>query len=156
MKNFLISAIVIIAIVALAFAYIDSTTVKTSTAITETAVELPEQSHVSEQEQAELKLNEQRVAQMQERYTLLEQERTDLRRELGKLKAQLWNVKLPPERARKITEDMSQAFTLLKNPPMLGAFHDIAGIEREYGRVSNSLAAVQLIRQSLADVDKAK
>ncbi len=44
---------------------------------------------------------------------------------------------------------MAEAHAVLKNPPMLGAFHDLAAIEREYQRVNYSLAAIAGIRQSL-------
>ncbi|MGI9228893.1 MAG: hypothetical protein ACR2P9_03440 [Gammaproteobacteria bacterium] len=93
-----------------------------------------------------------RTAAMRQQYAALEQARTELRRRLAGLKAQTWNLRLPPDQARQITTDMRQAHALLRNPPLLGAFADADGIKREQDKVTNSITTMQQIQQRLTDL----
>ena len=81
-----------------------------------------------------------RIAAMRTAYAELEQARATVRRRLGILNSKLWKLQVPPDQARAITEQMQQGHALLKNPPLLGAFHGVDDIRRELARV-NSIAA---------------
>lgn len=91
--------------------------------------------------------DEQRRAQMEAEYQKLEDARQELRRHLGLLKTKLWNLELPAEQARRVGDDLRQGYALLKNPPLLGAFRDQQGIQRESRKV-------EAIQEKLAEVEK--
>ena len=94
---------------------------------------------------------EQRVVAMQMQYAELEKLRNELRRTLGKLKAQTWNLKLPPQQANRISDEMRNGYALLKSPPMLGAFHDLEEIDREIDRVRGNLERLLEIEQFVVE-----
>ena len=81
---------------------------------------------------------ESRVERMRAEYALLEEAREGLRDRINELKARLYGVKLPAERANELNHDMMEAFVLLKNPPMLGAFRDVDGIREEIGKIEQA------------------
>lgn len=82
---------------------------------------------------------EKRLAALRAEYAELEQARGALRRQLGKLKARLWNARLPADQARALTKQMRAGHALLKNPPLLGAFRNVEAMRRETAKV-NSVA----------------
>jgi hypothetical protein len=86
---------------------------------------------------------------MRAAYAELENERRDLSRQIGSLQVRLWGLELPAEQAREIQQDMMTAQHLVKDPPMLGAFRDLAGIERERERVRASIARLRQIEDGL-------
>lgn len=95
----------------------------------------------------ESKEDDVRRAGMEAEYQKLEAARSDLRRQLSLLKTRLWNLELPAEQANRISEDLRAGYALLKNPPLLGAFHDQQGIERE-------IKKIEALRDKLADIEK--
>lgn len=82
---------------------------------------------------------EKRLATLRAEYAELEHAREALRRQLGKLKARLWNARLPADQARALTKQMRAGHALLKNPPLLGAFRNVEAMRRETAKV-NSVA----------------
>lgn len=78
---------------------------------------------------------QQRRAAMRAEYDKLEQARDALRQQLGKVRTRLWGVRVPPARAREIQEQMFRGHSLLKNPPLLGAFSSVAEIAGEIRKV---------------------
>ena len=77
-----------------------------------------------------------RRAAMRAEYDRLEQARDAVRKQLGILNSRLWKLRLPPDRAREIQEQMQQGHALLQNPPLLGAFSGTDEIAGETGKVS--------------------
>jgi hypothetical protein len=82
-------------------------------------------------------------------YAELENDRRDLSRQIGSLQVRLWGRELPAEKAHEIQQDMMTAQHLVKDPPMLGAFRDVAGIERERQRVRASITRLREIEEQL-------
>ena len=73
---------------------------------------------------------------MHAEYVKLEQARDAVRKRLGILKSRLWKLRVSPDRARVIQEQMRQGYALLKNPPLLGAFSSADEITREIEKVN--------------------
>lgn len=90
---------------------------------------------------------EERRAAMEAAYQKLEAERKALRHHLGILKTDLWDVELPAEEARRVTENLKEGYVLLKNPPLLGAFQNSQEIQRE-------IEKIQAVEKKLAGVRK--
>jgi len=82
-------------------------------------------------------------------YTELEASRKSLQRQLSDLKSYLWGRELPAEQARNIGKDMMSAQYLLRNPPLLGAFEDAAGVYAEKDRVQAAAVRLQEISRTL-------
>lgn len=94
--------------------------------------------------------DETRRLAMQVAYADLEKDRLLLNRQLGTLNAKLWGRRLPAARAQSVQSDMMAAKSLLTNPPLLGAFPDVAGIQHERERVQALLARLETIDSQLA------
>lgn len=82
--------------------------------------------------------NKKRIATMRAAYAELEQARDTVRRQLGRLKSRTWKLRVSPEQARVITEQMQQGYAILKNPPMLGAFSSVDEIRQELAKVTRT------------------
>ena len=80
---------------------------------------------------------EQRLAALRAEYAELEQARAALRRQLGRLKARLWQARLPAAQAQALTRQMRAGHALLKNPPLLGAFRNVEAMRRETAKVNS-------------------
>jgi hypothetical protein len=83
---------------------------------------------------------------MRAEYDRLEQARDGVRQQLGILKSRLWKLRVPPDRSRAIQEQMRQGYTLLKNPPLLGAFSsadEIAGETEKVNGVNDRLKTLE-------------
>lgn len=76
-----------------------------------------------------------RRAAMRAEYDRLEQARDTVRKRLGILNSRLWKLRVPPDRARAIQEQVQQGHALLKNPPLLGAFSSVDEIAGEIEKV---------------------
>lgn len=72
---------------------------------------------------------------MQSRFDDLQLQRRSLESKARLLKSKIWNLSLPPEQAKSVSYKMRQAFAYLKNPSMLGAFHEVEDIEREMRKI---------------------
>lgn len=75
--------------------------------------------------------------------------RKALQQELGNLKGRIWGLELPGAEAKKISDGMMAAQFLLKNPPLLGAFADAAGVRAEKSRVDAALIRLAEISREL-------
>ena len=73
--------------------------------------------------------------QMAAEYKLLEKARSDLKKQLSRLKHEMWGLKFPVEEAKEMNEIMLNAHKLIKNPDLLGAFSDIESIKAELDKV---------------------
>ncbi len=113
--------------------------------VTEKAIEVEEQ--VSP-EQVEEDLRRQ---QMEETYAKLEKARRNLERRLSRVKALLWNLKLPAAESAAIQEQMKNGYALLKNKKLLGAFFSYDDLKTELERVefayNNIVALDEKIRE---------
>ena len=109
--------------------------------------EVVETDEPGEAEDEELRLQSMKVA-----YQRLEQSRRQLLGRLGSLKASTWGLTLPPEPTRRINEALVQVVVLTKNQPMLGAFYDVAGIERELLKIEAGHARLDEVDRILAEV----
>lgn len=75
--------------------------------------------------------------------------RKALQRKLGDLKTLTWGRELPAAQARRLGQDMMSAQYLLKNPPLLGAFSDVAEVRAEQARVDAALVRLREIETEL-------
>ncbi|MBI4005978.1 MAG: hypothetical protein HY356_04865 [Gammaproteobacteria bacterium] len=110
-----------------------------------TQQQIPEDTVTSENISQESPVDGRRAA-MQMEYDKLTKARKNLEKRLSRLKAVLWDVELPKEQGEKITEQMKNAYALLKNPKMLGAFSGVSEISDELSRVEfvyNNLEGVE-------------
>lgn len=78
---------------------------------------------------------EERYAAIQAEYKKLEKARRNLDRRLARIKAVIWNVKLPAEQAEEIVSKMRKGYELLKAKKLLGAFSGLQSISDELARV---------------------
>ncbi|MCY4155469.1 MAG: hypothetical protein OXF58_09130 [Gammaproteobacteria bacterium] len=93
-----------------------------------------------------------RRAAMRAEYAKLEQARTEVRQQLGRLKAGIWKLRVPPEQARVIEKRLYQGHVLLQNPPLLGAFSGLEDLSRELQKVNSVRADLEhLAREIEAD-----
>ena len=77
----------------------------------------------------------------------LEEARNDLKRHIALLKHQMWGLRFPPEVSKKISQTVLGANRLLKNPHMLGAFHNVEQIKDE-------IAKIDYANSTLVEVDE--
>jgi Pyruvate/2-oxoacid:ferredoxin oxidoreductase gamma subunit len=87
---------------------------------------------------------------MKKAYSELEQERKNLKRNIARLKHEMWGLRFPPDKAKQISETVLSAARLIKNPPMLGAFSSVQQIQDEINKVTfaqNSLEQVNVMIQ---------
>ncbi len=82
-------------------------------------------------------------------YAELDASRKALQKQLNDLKAFLWGRELPAEQAHHINRDMMSAQFLLRNPPLLGAFSNAAGVHAEKDRVDAARVRMQGIGSEL-------
>ncbi len=102
-----------------------------------------------EQEQADLQ-HETRV----KRYKELEKSRRNLDRSLSRLKAFLWNVKLPREEANEINTELLSAYGLLQNKKLMGAFTSLEAMEDELKKVNYSHNKAKEIIEQIKNLPK--
>ena len=110
-------------------------------------VEAPDAGQAPEQD---LSADKKRRARMRAEYAELELARDALRRQLGKLRTRVWKLRMPPDQARVITEQMQRAYAVLKNPPMRGAFSSVGDISKETTRIKaigNKLTTLEITIQ---------
>lgn len=103
--------------------------------------------------------DEERVARLKAEYELLETERKNLKRRLAKLKHEMWGVEFAPEQAKNIQKTLIDAYKLIKNPDMLGAFSNVEAVQAELTKVDFALKSIeqvseQIIEQKLINKEK--
>ncbi len=69
-------------------------------------------------------------------YKILEKKREKLKRLLARLRHDMWNLKFAPETAKEINDILLNAHKLIRNPDMLGAFHNENEINNEIAKVA--------------------
>ena len=89
---------------------------------------------------------------MHAEYEKLEQARDGVRKQLAKLKSRLWKLRVPPERARAIQEQLAQGHALLKNPPLLGAFSSVDEIAGETEKVDGVSARLEALETDVEEL----
>lgn len=92
---------------------------------------------------------EARRARIEAAFDELATARKALQRKLGDLKTLTWGRELPVAQARRLSQDMMSAQYLLKNPPLLGAFSDVADVQAERARVNAALVRLEEIETEL-------
>ncbi|MFQ5661357.1 MAG: hypothetical protein ACE5GZ_13115 [Gammaproteobacteria bacterium] len=95
-----------------------------------------------------------RLEKMKTAYQTLEDSRKRLRRQLGKIKARSWNLELPDGQAAAITKELTRAYALLKNPPLLGAFRDTEGINKAIRQLDTVHGRLDGIEQQITQARK--
>jgi len=93
---------------------------------TETTDEIMDASEIAEEE---------RYAAILAEYKKLEKARRNLDRRLARIKAVMWNVELPAEKAEEIVSKIRKGYALLKSKKLLGAFSGLQAISDELARV---------------------
>ena len=78
---------------------------------------------------------EERYAAILAEYKKLEKARRNLDRRLARIKAVMWNVKLPAAQAEEIVSKIRKGYELLKTKKLLGAFSGLQSISDELARV---------------------
>lgn len=89
---------------------------------------------------------------MRAEYKKLEQARDEVRKQLAKLKSRLWKLRVPPDRARTIQEQLAQGHALLKNPPLLGAFSSVDEIAGEIEKVDGISARLESLETDVEEL----
>ena len=100
--------------------------------VTEPVVETQTVNEVMDEDQI---AEEERYAAILAEYKKLEKARRNLDRRLARIKAVMWNVKLPAEQAEEIVAKIRKGYALLKSKKLLGAFSGLQAISDELGRV---------------------
>ncbi len=139
MKRFLLLLVIVVVAVALAFISLpeDPGRMEKPAPIPETPITADkDEDETTEQQSAVETERDARLAAMKELYADLERERRNLRQRLNKVRYYLAEAKLPDTRAEKVQEELDSANRLLINPPLLGAFRGVDGIQQELDRIA--------------------
>ncbi len=99
--------------------------------------------------------DDEKSERMAAEYKVLEKARKDLKRQLSRLKHEMWGLKFPVEEAKEINEIMLNAHKLIKNPNMLGAFYDVKGIQDEVDKIVFANKALEDVK-AMIDENKQK
>ena len=123
--------------------------------------EAPEQAvpSLSPEPEQDVSGDHKRIAAMRAEYARLEQARDTVRLQLGRLKARTWKLRLTPDQARTIRDQMQQGYAILKTPPMLGAFSSAGEIRKELAkvtRIADKLGALETTVQEYIAAQEAR
>ena len=105
---------------------------------------------MEQQSAAELEKTE----RMHEVYASLEKARTKLKRQLARLKHEMWGREFEPAQAKEINQLMLNAHRFNKLPPMLGAFSSPEEIQAELDKVNFAIKSLEEIQVMLASVEE--
>ncbi len=97
----------------------------------------------SDESVAEEKSATRRRQKMEHAYSGLEQARRSLKSKANMLKSLSWGINLPSAQAQQISHKMREVFVYLKNPPMLGAYYEVADITREIRKIESMMAGLE-------------
>jgi cell shape-determining protein MreC len=95
--------------------------------------------------------SDERTRLMTAEYEILEQERKNLKRQLARLRHDMWGVKFAKDKAKKMSATVMSAANVLRNPDMLGAFSDVDAIKDEITKINFAEKSLQ----EISDVMKA-
>lgn len=101
-----------------------------------------------------LAASEQKAARMQEEYEKLEQARMDLKRNLARLKHEMWGMTFPPDQAAEMNEIMLNAHKFEKTPRMLGAFLNVQEISAELDKVRFAIKSLEELEATINEAEK--
>lgn len=137
MKRFMLLLVIVVVAVVLAFMSLpeDPGRMETPAPIPETPI-TADKDKTTEQQSAVETERDARLAAMKELYADLERERRNLRQRLNKVRYYLAEADLADTRAEKVQEELDSANRLLINPPLLGAFRGVDGIQQELDRIA--------------------
>ena len=102
----------------------------------------PEPDSQPTQSQTEAKLEDRRL-RMQAVFTDLKAHRQQLKSRANFMKSKIWNLELPAEQAQTVSKNIRQAYAYLKNPAMLGAYHEIQEMQREIKQIDAMLEGLE-------------
>ena len=91
---------------------------------------------------------------MKAEYLILQKDRKNLKRRLSRLKHDMWGLSFDPEMAKKMSEIMLNAYKLIKNPNMLGAFSSVKEIQDEIAKIKFAKNAIKQVRELIEDNQK--
>jgi len=97
---------------------------------------------------------DERYAAMQMEFEKLDKARRNLDRKLARLKAILWDVKLPVDQAAEIKKEMQNGYALLKNKKMLGAYFELSQIVTENEQVNFVYSNLDVIEKRMRKLKK--
>ena len=100
-------------------------------------------------DEAQTSAQDERRAAMHAEYEKLEKARRNLERKLSRLKALLWDLKLPAQESLEIKEQMQTGYGLLKNKKMLGAYFELKQLTDELGRVEFTYQNLTAIEEKI-------
>ena len=83
-----------------------------------------------------------KTEELHARFEDLKAARKELRSRADLLKSRIWDLKLPRDKAKTVSYALHQAYAYLKNPPMLGAYHDVNQIQRETKKINAMLESL--------------
>jgi|GEM_PF-4601535 len=155
-KKISIAIIIIAVIVAVYFLFApspvdqqrvrESAEVKQTLKQTETETSTPKSGEAEATAKAGLSAMD-KAKRMHDAYQILKNERSKLSDQLSNLRAELFDLKLPAQQAQEYNKKMMKAYTLINNPPMLGAFQNVNDIQDEIAKVKGA-------REDLVEVGK--
>lgn len=95
-----------------------------------------------------------KIKLMKAEYLILQKDRKNLKRRLSRLKHDMWGLSFDPEMAKKMSEIMLNAYKLIKNPNMLGAFSSVKEIQDEIAKIKFAKNAIKQVRELIEDNQK--
>ena len=118
---------------------------------TEQAVQTEALSSAKLEQQSAAELE--KIERMQEVYASLEKARTKLKRQLARLKHEMWGRKFEPAQAKEINQLMLNAHKFNKLPPMLGAFSSPEEIQTELDKINFAIKSLEEVQTMLASAE---
>jgi cell shape-determining protein MreC len=93
--------------------------------------------------------DDERTRLMKVEYEILLQERKKLKRQLARLKHDMWGLKFSREEAKQMSTTVMGASNLLRNPDMLGAFSNVEDIKDEIAKVNFAEKSLQQVSEMI-------
>ena len=94
--------------------------------------------------------SDERTRLMTAEYEILEQQRKNLKRQLARLRHDMWGVKFAKEKAKQMSATVMSASNVLRNLDMLGAFSGVDAIKDEISKVNFAEKSLQQISEIVA------
>jgi biopolymer transport protein ExbB/TolQ len=156
-KKISIGIIVIAIIIAIYFLFaptpVDKQRSRKTSEVKQT-LELTKSKEEANAEQKKAEEEKARLQRMKAEYAVLQQERQKLQGQINDIRSRLFDLKLPAKQANDLNQKMKRAYILLQNPPMLGAFNDVEGIDDEIGKVKNAQQNMTEVSKQIAEAEK--
>lgn len=91
--------------------------------------------------------------QMRAEYEVVEARRKELKKQLNRMKHEIWGVKLPQDQAKQVNNALMGGFKYLKYPPKLGAFSNVEGVKAETAKIEFMLNDIEQARALVKAVE---